>query len=188
MARRSLLLSINREWSVCWNEYRMTRTRTKNRTAMILETLEMYHFPEEFDPYFYHNSYPDLQHLTDDQLKEHYCAYGFNECRAPNQILDTACTAAIGFITLIIAHHLAGSGDTLEMLQAVLETNIWLATHVVVVFQARILKRNRRDIRCTSSRGHKAAAHFVSQKTLVGFGPFFPYIGNICSSNTCRIV
>jgi hypothetical protein len=102
--------------------------------------------------------------------------------------IGTACAAAIGFITLIIAHHLAGSADTLEMLQAVLETNIWLATHVVVVFQARISKRNRRDIRCTSSRGHKAAALFVSPETLVGFGPFFPYIGNLCSSNTCRIV
>lgn len=44
-----------------------------------------------------------------------------------------ACSAVIGFVTLIIAHHLAGSGDTLEMLQAVLDTNIWLATHVVVV-------------------------------------------------------
>ncbi|HWD21417.1 MAG TPA: cytochrome c biogenesis protein CcsA [Verrucomicrobiae bacterium] len=39
----------------------------------------------------------------------------------------------IGFITLIIAHHLALSGDTMEMLRAVLDTNIWLATHVVVV-------------------------------------------------------
>lgn len=47
--------------------------------------------------------------------------------------VGSACAAIIGFITLIIAHHLAGSGDTLEMLQAVLDTNIWLATHVVVV-------------------------------------------------------
>jgi ABC-type transport system involved in cytochrome c biogenesis permease subunit len=39
----------------------------------------------------------------------------------------------IGFGTLIIAHHLALSGDTMEMLQAVLDTNLWLATHVVVV-------------------------------------------------------
>jgi ABC-type transport system involved in cytochrome c biogenesis permease subunit len=44
-----------------------------------------------------------------------------------------ACSAVIGFLTLIIAHHLAGSGDTLEMLQAVLDTNIWLATHVVTI-------------------------------------------------------
>jgi ABC-type transport system involved in cytochrome c biogenesis permease subunit len=47
--------------------------------------------------------------------------------------IGSACAAVIGFITLIIAHHLAGSGDTLEMLQAVLDTNIWLATHVVSI-------------------------------------------------------
>ena len=47
--------------------------------------------------------------------------------------IGAACAAVIGFITLIIAHHLAGSGDTLEMLQAVLDTNIWLATHVVCI-------------------------------------------------------
>ncbi len=39
----------------------------------------------------------------------------------------------IGFVTLIIAHHLALSGDTMEMLRAVLDTNLWLATHVVVI-------------------------------------------------------
>ena len=47
--------------------------------------------------------------------------------------IGSACAGAIGFITLVIAHHLAGSGDTLEMLQAVLDTNIWLATHVVAI-------------------------------------------------------
>ena len=47
--------------------------------------------------------------------------------------IGAACAGAVGFITLIIAHHLAGSGDTLEMLQAVLDTNIWLATHVVAI-------------------------------------------------------
>lgn len=39
----------------------------------------------------------------------------------------------LGFITEIIAHHLSLSGDTMIMLQAVLDTNIWLATHVVVI-------------------------------------------------------
>ena len=39
----------------------------------------------------------------------------------------------VGFITLIIAHHLALGGDTMEMMRAVLDTNFWLATHVVVV-------------------------------------------------------
>ncbi|HTY88017.1 MAG TPA: cytochrome c biogenesis protein CcsA [Candidatus Acidoferrum sp.] len=41
--------------------------------------------------------------------------------------------AFVGFVTLIIAHHLALSGDTMEMMRAVLDTNFWLATHVVTV-------------------------------------------------------
>jgi ABC-type transport system involved in cytochrome c biogenesis permease subunit len=41
--------------------------------------------------------------------------------------------SVIGFATLIIAHHLSLSGDTMEMMRAVLDTNFWLATHVVVV-------------------------------------------------------
>lgn len=47
--------------------------------------------------------------------------------------IGLACSSIIGFVTLVIAHHLAGRGDTLEMLQAVLDTNIWLATHVVAI-------------------------------------------------------
>jgi ABC-type transport system involved in cytochrome c biogenesis permease subunit len=42
-------------------------------------------------------------------------------------------SCVIGFLTLIIAHHLALEGDTMEMMRAVLDTNFWLATHVVVV-------------------------------------------------------
>ncbi len=42
-------------------------------------------------------------------------------------------SSIIGFTTLIIAHHLALTGDTMEMMRAVLDTNFWLATHVVVV-------------------------------------------------------
>jgi ABC-type transport system involved in cytochrome c biogenesis permease subunit len=40
---------------------------------------------------------------------------------------------AIGVVTLIIAHNLSLGGDTMIMLRAVLDTNIWLATHVVVI-------------------------------------------------------
>ncbi|MFO0855912.1 MAG: cytochrome c biogenesis protein CcsA [Phycisphaerales bacterium] len=41
----------------------------------------------------------------------------------------------IGFTTLVIAHNLAttSGGDTMEMMQAVLDSNFWLATHVVVI-------------------------------------------------------
>jgi ABC-type transport system involved in cytochrome c biogenesis permease subunit len=42
--------------------------------------------------------------------------------------------SVMGFATVLIAHHLLSTGgDTLEMLQAVLDTNFWLATHVVCV-------------------------------------------------------
>lgn len=38
-----------------------------------------------------------------------------------------------GFVTLLIAQNLAIGADTMEMLRAVLDTNFWLATHVVVI-------------------------------------------------------
>ncbi|MFN7137812.1 MAG: cytochrome c biogenesis protein [Limisphaerales bacterium] len=47
--------------------------------------------------------------------------------------IGTFAAAFVGFVTLIIAHHLSLSGDTMEMLRAVLDTNFWLATHVVVI-------------------------------------------------------
>ena len=47
--------------------------------------------------------------------------------------IASVAAGAIGCATLIIAHHLSLSGDTLEMMQAVLDTNFWLATHVVIV-------------------------------------------------------
>jgi len=47
--------------------------------------------------------------------------------------LGNAVASLAGFVTLVIAHNLALGGDTMEMLRAVLDTNFWLATHVVVV-------------------------------------------------------
>jgi ABC-type transport system involved in cytochrome c biogenesis permease subunit len=47
--------------------------------------------------------------------------------------IGVVCAGLIGFVTLNIADHLALNGDTLEMLRAVLDTNLWLSTHVVVV-------------------------------------------------------
>ena len=45
----------------------------------------------------------------------------------------SVAAGAIGFTTLLIAHHLSLSGDTLEMMRAVLDSNFWLATHVVTI-------------------------------------------------------
>jgi ABC-type transport system involved in cytochrome c biogenesis permease subunit len=47
--------------------------------------------------------------------------------------IGSATGGIIGFGTLIIAQHLSLSGDTMEMMRAVLDSNFWLATHVVAV-------------------------------------------------------
>jgi ABC-type transport system involved in cytochrome c biogenesis permease subunit len=47
--------------------------------------------------------------------------------------LGCAVASFAGFVTLVIAQNLAIDGDTMEMMRAVLDTNFWLATHVVVV-------------------------------------------------------
>ncbi|MGH7942512.1 MAG: cytochrome c biogenesis protein, partial [Limisphaerales bacterium] len=47
--------------------------------------------------------------------------------------IGAVVSAGMGFTTLIIAQNLALDGDTMEMMRAVLDTNFWLATHVVAV-------------------------------------------------------
>ena len=45
----------------------------------------------------------------------------------------TATASLFGFASLIVAQHLGESGDTMEMMRAVLDSNFWLATHVVTI-------------------------------------------------------
>ncbi|MCF3649468.1 cytochrome c biogenesis protein [Synoicihabitans lomoniglobus] len=47
--------------------------------------------------------------------------------------IGTTAGGLIGFGTLLIAHHLSLQGDTLEMMRAVLDSNFWLATHVIII-------------------------------------------------------
>ena len=47
--------------------------------------------------------------------------------------IGNVVASSVGFVTLLVAHGLSLSGDTMEMLQAVLDTNFWLATHVVII-------------------------------------------------------
>lgn len=47
--------------------------------------------------------------------------------------IGVVTAAAVGAVTQIIAHNLALGGDTMEMLRAVLDTNFWLATHVITI-------------------------------------------------------
>ncbi len=47
--------------------------------------------------------------------------------------VPTAFASIIAVPTLIIGHFLSGDGDTMKPLQAVLDTNLWLWTHVICV-------------------------------------------------------
>lgn len=47
--------------------------------------------------------------------------------------LGNIAATLTGFSTLIIAHHLSLSGDTIEPVRAVLDSNFWLTTHVLIV-------------------------------------------------------
>ena len=47
--------------------------------------------------------------------------------------IGNLAAACAGFGTLVIAHNLSLSGDTMEMMRAVLDSNFWLATHVVTI-------------------------------------------------------
>jgi len=49
------------------------------------------------------------------------------------QSLGLAMASFVGFLSQAIAHQLSLRGDTFEVLQAVLDTNFWLVTHVVTI-------------------------------------------------------
>lgn len=47
--------------------------------------------------------------------------------------IGSAASSLLGFSTLVVAHYLSLDGDTYTVLRAVLDTQFWLATHVVCV-------------------------------------------------------
>ena len=47
--------------------------------------------------------------------------------------VGSLAAATVGFLTLLVAHHLSGSGDTMEKMRAVLNSNFWLSTHVITI-------------------------------------------------------
>jgi ABC-type transport system involved in cytochrome c biogenesis permease subunit len=47
--------------------------------------------------------------------------------------IGNVIASVIGFATLLVAYFLGGDGDTFAVLQAVLDTQFWLATHVVCI-------------------------------------------------------
>jgi ABC-type transport system involved in cytochrome c biogenesis permease subunit len=47
--------------------------------------------------------------------------------------VGSLAAATVGFLTLLVAHHLGDSGDTMEKMRAVLNSNFWLSTHVITI-------------------------------------------------------
>jgi ABC-type transport system involved in cytochrome c biogenesis permease subunit len=94
----------------------------------------------------------------------------------------------VGFGTLIIAHNLSLGGDTMEMMRAVLDTNFWLATHVVVVtlgyastFVAGILGIVfiLRGVLTKGLDSVSAAALYRMAYGIVCFGVLFSFVGTV---------
>lgn len=78
---------------------------------------------------------PPVTNLYSSALGVAWGAVGL--CLVLEKIYPRGLAAAVagisGFAGLIIAHHLSLTGDTLEMMRAVLDSNFWLATHVVII-------------------------------------------------------
>lgn len=100
-----------------------------------------------------------------------------------------AFTASIvGAISLVIAHNLAKTGDTLEMMRAVLDSNFWLATHVVIItagYSAVFLAGTLAIyfvLRGVFTRGLDAETTRVLYRMVYGitcFGLFFSFLGTM---------
>jgi ABC-type transport system involved in cytochrome c biogenesis permease subunit len=102
--------------------------------------------------------------------------------------IGAAMASLVGFCTLIIAHHLAMTGDTLEMMRAVLDSNFWLATHVVIItfgysaiFLAGALAILFVLLGVFSTRFNKDTARSLSAMVygIICFGTLFSLVGTI---------
>ena len=102
--------------------------------------------------------------------------------------IGAAMASLVGFCTLIIAHHLAMTGDTLEMMRAVLDSNFWLATHVVIItfgysaiFLAGALAILFVLLGVFGSRFNKDTARSLSAMVygIICFGTLFSLVGTI---------
>jgi ABC-type transport system involved in cytochrome c biogenesis permease subunit len=102
--------------------------------------------------------------------------------------IGSVTAAGLGFLTLLVAHNLSMDGDTMTMMQAVLDTNFWLATHVVVItlgygatFLAGFLSIVY-IIRGVFTRGLDAAASAGLSRMIYGiiaFATLFSFVGTI---------
>ncbi|MEJ1972314.1 MAG: cytochrome c biogenesis protein CcsA, partial [Lacunisphaera sp.] len=102
--------------------------------------------------------------------------------------IGSVAAGLIGFAALVIAHHLSLSGDTLEMMRAVLDSNFWLSTHVVTVtigysatFLAGFLALIYlgRGVFTRSLDGKTAAALAGMVYGIVCFATLFSFVGTV---------
>ena len=96
--------------------------------------------------------------------------------------------AAVGFGSLVIAHHLSLSGDTMERMRAVLDSNFWLTTHVITItlgYSAAFLAgfiALLYLLRALLTRGLDAVAAKSSERMVFGvicFTLLFSFIGTV---------
>jgi hypothetical protein len=101
--------------------------------------------------------------------------------------IGSAASGVVGFTTLVIAHHLGTSGDTLEMMQAVLDSN-FLARHPRGGHHARLLgdvPRRRSGIvyvcSACSPAAHRDAAKALSAWFTASFASplLFNFVGTV---------
>ncbi|TPW19552.1 MAG: cytochrome c assembly protein, partial [Elusimicrobia bacterium] len=98
-----------------------------------------------------------------------------------------AVGSTVGFCTLLVAHHLAMSGDTMEMMQAVLDSNFWLATHVITItigYSATFLAGALAIgwiVAASLGRLTKDASRALTQMTYgtLCFAMFFSFVGTV---------
>lgn len=101
--------------------------------------------------------------------------------------LASLVSGLVGFCTLIVAHHLSMTGDTMEMMQAVLDSNYWLGTHVVTItigYSSTFLAGMLAHVyifRAASGKLDKNTGSSLTQMTygIVCFSLLFSFIGTI---------
>lgn len=102
--------------------------------------------------------------------------------------IGSVVAGMLGLAALLIAHHLSLGGDTMEMMRAVLDSNFWLATHVVTItvgysgtflagFLAVVYILRGVCTRSLDSATADALARMIYG--IVCFGTFFSLIGTV---------
>ncbi len=110
-------------------------TKTLNRTAFWLMVMTLMVHSFAIVSRIYISGYPPVTNLYSSAI---FIGWGFTALGLIIEVvyrmgIGNLVASVVGFLTLLVAHFLAGDGDTMEMMQAVLDTKFWLATHVTTI-------------------------------------------------------